>query len=105
MPIGTLAVKWYFYIINAVPKSKADIVGPAVIALLRERRQAARLSMNILAERAGVSHSEISRVEHGKRKPTMHTLLRMTQAMEIDLWPLVKTAEQAYHSSLKTTER
>jgi transcriptional regulator with XRE-family HTH domain len=36
----------------------------------------------------------ISRVEHEQRRPTLDTLLRITEAMEIDLWPLLKIAEQ-----------
>lgn len=50
--------------------------------------------MNIIAKRARLSHSMISRVEHELRRPTLDTLLRITEAMEIDLWPLIKEAEQ-----------
>jgi transcriptional regulator with XRE-family HTH domain len=41
--------------------------------------------MNAVAKRAGLSHSMISRVEHELRKPTLDTLLRIAQAMEIEL--------------------
>jgi len=50
--------------------------------------------MNLVAKRAGLSHSMISRVEHDLRKPTLDTLLRIAEAMQIDLWPLIKQAER-----------
>jgi len=81
----------YSYI---VAKSKADIVGPVVARLLKQKREKLGLSMNTVAKRARLSHSMISRVEHELRKPTLDTLLRMSEAMQIDLWPLIKEAEQ-----------
>ena len=81
--------------------SKADIVGPATVRLLAQKRQALNLSMNVVAKRAGLSHSMISRVEHELRKPTLDTLLRMAEAMEIDLWSFIKEAEQAHKAGNK----
>ena len=75
-------------------KSKPDLVGSSVVRLLREKRESLGLSMNAVAKRSRLSHSMISRVEHELRRPTLDTLLRMTEAMEIDLWPLVKKAEK-----------
>ena len=91
----------YFRYVYAVAKSKADIVGPATVRLLAQKRQALKLSMNVVAKRAGLSHSMISRVEHELRKPTLDTLLRIAEAMEIDLWPLVKEAELAAKTGKK----
>ena len=76
-------------------KSKPDLVGSSVVRLLREKRESLGLSMNAVAKRSRLSHSMISRVEHELRRPTLDTLLRITEAMEIDLWPLIKEAEQA----------
>jgi transcriptional regulator with XRE-family HTH domain len=61
--------------------------------LLREQREAMGLSMNEVAARAGLSHTMISRVERGLRRPTLDTLLRIAGAMKLDLWPLLKKAE------------
>lgn len=63
------------------------------MSLLRQKREALGLSMNAVAARAGLSHTMISRVERELRKPTLDTLLRITGAMGIDLWPLIKTSE------------
>ena len=57
--------------------------------------------MNVVAKRAGLSHSMISRVEHELRKPTLDTLLRMAEAMEIDLWSFITEAEQAHKAGNK----
>ena len=76
-------------------KSKADIVAPIVIRLLREKREALGLSMNAVAKRARLSHSMISRVEHELRRPTLDTLLRITEAVDVELWPLIKKAEKS----------
>lgn len=74
-------------------KFKPDAVGLVLIRLLREKREAAGLSMNVVAQRAGLSHTMISRVERGLRKPTLDTLLRISEAMETSLWPLLRKAE------------
>lgn len=76
-------------------KPKSEIIGFSVVRLLRGKREALGLSMNVVAARAGLSHTMISRVERQLRKPTLDTLLRISQAMEVDLWPLIKEAEAA----------
>ena len=76
-----------------VDRSKPDIIGSSVARLLREKREALGLSMNAVAGKAGLSHSMVSRVEGELRKPTLDTLLRITGAMRIDLWSLIKQAE------------
>ena len=95
MPIGTYHVNLFLLYFYGVSKSKPDMVGASVARLLRQKREALGLSMNVVAKRAGLSHSMISRVEHELRNPTLDTLLRIAGAMEIDLWPLIKKAEAA----------
>ena len=70
------------------------MIGSSVARLLRKKREALGLSMNVVASRAGLSHTMVSRVERELRKPTLDTLLRITGAMGIELWPLIKRAEQ-----------
>jgi transcriptional regulator with XRE-family HTH domain len=81
-----------------VVKSKPDAICSTVIRLLREKRIASGLSMNAVAKRSRLSHSMISRVEHELRRPTLDTLLRISVAMEIELWPLIKEAEELHIS-------
>ncbi len=103
VPIGTYHVNPFFGYAYGVAKSKPDIVGSLVVHLLREKRIALGLSMNKVATRAGLSHSMVSRVEHELRKPTLDTLLRITGAMDIELWPLIREAE-ALESGPKKTQ-
>jgi len=51
------------------------------------------MPMTQLAEKSGLSVAMISYVERGLRSPTLDTLLRMTQALELDLWRFIKQAE------------
>jgi transcriptional regulator with XRE-family HTH domain len=50
--------------------------------------------MNAVAERAGLNQSAISLLERGLRSPNLETLLRIAEALEIELWSLMKTATE-----------
>ena len=50
---------------------------------LRVLRQEKGLSMNAVAERAGLSQQMVSYVERGMRKPNVDTLIRLFHALEI----------------------
>lgn len=64
----------------------------SVVRALRAERLRQGLSMDRLAERAGLSQGMISLVEHDLRNPTLDTLLRMSEALEMDLWRALKKA-------------
>jgi transcriptional regulator with XRE-family HTH domain len=64
-----------------------------LLKALRERRQ---LSMTALAAKAGLSQQMISYVERGTRNPTLDTLLRITQALDIPLGPIIAKAEKKH---------
>lgn len=66
-----------------------------VAQLLREEREKRPMSMNLLAERAGLSQQMVSYVERGMRNPTLETLLRMADALEIDLEDLIRRAKES----------
>lgn len=69
-------------------------VGSRVAKILREEREKKKLSMNRVAEGAGLSPSMISMVEREMRKPTLDTLLRITTAIEIDLIDVLERAQR-----------
>lgn len=50
------------------------------------------LSMNGVAKKSGLSQQMVSYVERGMRNPTLDTLLRITNALNIDLSKLIKRA-------------
>ena len=53
------------------------------------------MSMTALAAKAGLSLTMISFVEREIRKPTMDTLLRIADALEVDLWKLLRDATKS----------
>ena len=67
-------------------------IASEVARLLHEERKRANLSMTTVAERGGLSQQMISYVERGIRMPTLGTLLRMTDALDISLPELLKKA-------------
>ena len=50
------------------------------------------VSMNRLAQTSGLSQSMVSLVEREKRTPTLDTLLRLADALDVDLWKLIREA-------------
>ena len=69
-------------------------ISSKVAELLREERERKSLSMTVLAGRAGLSQQSISYIERGLRIPNLDTLIRLTDALEIELWPLLKKATE-----------
>jgi len=68
----------------------------AIIASLIESIHAERLrqklSLNEVATRSGLSHTMVMRVEKRERLPTIDTLLRIADALEIDLSAALRQA-------------
>ena len=73
----------------------------SVVRLLREEREQRGLSMNVVAQRAGLSHSIVSLIERDLRNPTLETLLRMTEAIGIDLGEIITRAQREAAKSKK----
>jgi transcriptional regulator with XRE-family HTH domain len=69
---------------------------------LRREREKRGLSMNQVAERAGLSQQMVSYVERQMRNPTLETLLRIGAAMEIDFAEILR---QAMRGQGKTATR
>ena len=57
------------------------------------------ISMTVLAQRAGLSQAMISFVEREIRNPSLDTLLRITEVLEVNLGDLIKTAYSAASKS------
>jgi transcriptional regulator with XRE-family HTH domain len=65
-----------------------------VAQLLREEREKRSISMTTLGERAGLSQQMVSYVERGLRNPSLDTLLRLTDALEVDLSEVIRKARK-----------
>ncbi len=72
--------------------SQREAIISRLAALLREERVKRQLSLNEVATRSGLSHTMVSRVEKCERTPTIDTLLRITEAIEVDLTALISKA-------------
>jgi transcriptional regulator with XRE-family HTH domain len=72
-----------------------------VIRFLREEREKRGLSMTVVAQRSGLSQSIISLIERDLRNPTLDTLLRIADAIEIDLGGIITRARKELSKSSK----
>jgi transcriptional regulator with XRE-family HTH domain len=76
-----------------VPKENSpETICANMSRLLKDERIRTQTSMVKLAERSGLSVAMISYVERGARNPTLHTLLRIANALDVDLPKLLKRA-------------
>ena len=62
-------------------------------ALLKAERERRGWSLSKVAELSGLDHTMILRVENRERTPTIDTLWRIADALEVDLWKLIRAAE------------
>jgi len=60
--------------------------------LLRLERERRGISMTVLAAKAGLSQQMVSYVERQMRIPTIDTLLRLSGALDLDLWRVLQKA-------------
>ncbi len=77
-----------------VGKSLHPLCGQIIEILLKERERQ-KLSKYVVAQRSGLSQSMIARVERGTRIPTLDTVLRMADALELDLGAVIARARRA----------
>jgi len=68
---------------------------------LKEERQRRGLSLNLLAEKAGLSRQTITFVEQELRIPSLETLLRITTALGVDLEKIIARARKLASSKAK----
>jgi len=84
---------------KGVKNKTRDAICSEVAKLFKEERLRQKLSMNRVAERAGLSYQMISYVEREMRNPTLETMLRITSALNLNLGELITHAERITASS------
>ena len=67
-------------------------IGAEVVRLIGEERQRRHLSKNRLASMTGLNQSTVSRLENHPENPTFDSLLRVADALEINLGTVIKKA-------------
>jgi len=85
---------FFYFLCVASDKKSQQAVCSRVARILRQEREKRGLSMNLVAERAGLSQQMVSYVEREMRNPTLETLLRIAAAIEIDLVQVLREATQ-----------
>lgn len=75
--------------------SDREAICSNVAKLLREERLKKGLSLNALSERAGLSRQMVSFVEEEERNPSLDTLLRLSEALGVELEELIRQARPA----------
>jgi transcriptional regulator with XRE-family HTH domain len=80
----------YFFIVP--DKKSQQAVCSRVAQILHKERENRGLSMNVVAERAGLSQQMVSYVERQMRNPTLETLLRIAAAIGVDFAQVMKQA-------------
>jgi len=71
-----------------------DALNSEIARLLKEERERQKLSLNLLAEKSGLSRQTVSYVEQEVQNPTLDTLLRITSALEVDLEKIIAKARK-----------
>lgn len=70
-------------------------VSSEVARLLKSARESKGLSKTRLAEAAGISQGMVTYIEAEERNPSLDVLLRLSEALEIELFELIKEASLA----------
>ena len=74
--------------------NRNDAISSQVACLLKETRAKRGLSLNVLAQKAGLSRQTVSYVEQEVQNPTLDTLLRITSVLEVDLEKIIAKARK-----------
>lgn len=56
-----------------------------IVGIMIERRHSLNLSQRDLAERCGIPHSSVARIESGKSTPNLTTLVRIFDKLDLTL--------------------
>jgi len=86
---------------SVLTQKDLDAVCANLARILRAEREKQGLSMNVVAQRAGLSQQMVSYVEREMRNPTIETLLRISAALEIDLGDILQRAQRAARHATK----
>ena len=66
-------------------EEETDRLIAAIVSCLRKRREELGLSVNKVAEMAGINHAALLRLEDGSRTPLLRTSLKLAKALDLRL--------------------
>lgn len=68
---------------------------------IKELRKSKGLSQEQLAEKAETSPNYLSRMERGTGNPTLDMLIKLSNALEVEMWEIFDFGHVASHKELK----
>jgi transcriptional regulator with XRE-family HTH domain len=71
------------------------------ISLLQKERERRKLSKYFIAQESGLSPQMVGYVEKGIRNPTLETVLRMAEAMNVEFEDIIKQARKELSKTSK----
>jgi transcriptional regulator with XRE-family HTH domain len=71
------------------------------ISRLKVERERRKLSKYFIAQESGLSPQMVGYVERGLRNPTLETVLRMAEAMDVEFEKILKQARKEVSKSAK----
>jgi transcriptional regulator with XRE-family HTH domain len=71
-----------------------NAISAQLAQLLKQEREKQRISLNVLAQKAGLARQTVSYIEQQIQNPTLDTLLRITTVLDVDLEKLVAKARR-----------
>lgn len=84
------------------PENLREHINATVARLLREEREKRGMSKNMLSQKSGLSRQTITFIEEEQRKPTLDSLLRMTEALGFDIEDIIRRARKLAKQALRT---
>lgn len=85
---------YFLYRFDVPVDRTAEAVSAQVARLLKEEREKRHVSLNMLAQKAGLSRQTVAFIEQELRNPTLNTLLRLASALEVDLEKIIARARK-----------
>jgi len=70
---------------------------------IQELRKSRGLSQDQVAERADISPNYLSRIECGKENPTLDMLIKLSHALEVEMWEMFDFGHVLSQKELKET--
>ncbi|OGL47592.1 MAG: hypothetical protein A2W05_10940 [Candidatus Schekmanbacteria bacterium RBG_16_38_10] len=68
---------------------------------LKELRRSKQLSQEQLAEKADINSKYLSRMERGTENPTLDMLIKLSNALEVEMWEIFDFGHVAGRKDLK----
>jgi len=80
---------------------KAQAICVTAISRLKAERERRKLSKYFIAQESGLSPQMVGYVERGLRNPTLETVLRMAEAMDVEFEKIIKQARKEVSKAAK----